>query len=367
MRKCYHSSEEGEKIMRSRRCYGVLAALLLVIPMLGHAAWRSEGPFVATIEEVAVDKTNPDSIYVATSAGGVWRSDDAGQTWTLPGDEMVSRNVTWIEVDPGNPATLWAGIETRGGSGLWRSPDRGKTWAGVRVDQFSFALGQRIAFSASNPRIIFVPSTNLHSRTADSGKTWQSFRVPGQDVYAFAIHPQNPNIVYAGGRGSGHNLSRSQDGGKTWRPFGEGLLKDSSIKSLHLSAASPSTLLACSGFGRVHQSTDGGATWAELDLGLRGTEEIYSLKIDPHDPQTFLAATKQGLRKSLNAGTTWRSAGAGLGGPGRTVPVPVACLRGDLRGGGGRAVPRPVRICAGASWQRPVGMGERPASQYRLR
>jgi len=314
MRKCYHSSEEGGKIMRSRRCYGVLAALLLVIPMLGHAAWRSEGPFVATIEEVAVDKTNPDSIYVATSAGGVWRSDDAGQTWTLPGDEMVSRNVTWIKVDPGNPATLWAGIEARGGSGLWRSPDRGKTWAGVRVDQFSFALGQRIAFSASNPRIIFVPSTNLHFRTADSGKTWQSFRVPGQDVYAFAIHPQNPNIVYAGGRGSGHNLSRSQDGGKTWRPFGEGLLKDSSIKSLHLSAASPSTLLARSGFGRLHQSTDGGATWAELDLGLRGTEEIFSLEIDPHDPRTLLAATKQGLRKSSNAGATWRSAGTGLGG-----------------------------------------------------
>ena len=72
--------------MRSRCCYGVLAALLLVIPMLGHAAWRSEGPFVAAIKDVAVDKTNPDSIYAATSAGGVWRSDDAGQTWTLPGE-----------------------------------------------------------------------------------------------------------------------------------------------------------------------------------------------------------------------------------------------------------------------------------------
>ena len=299
--------------MRSRCCCGVLAALLLVIPMLVHAAWRSEGPFVAAIEEVAVDKTNPDSIYAATSAGGVWRSDDAGQTWTLPGDEMVSRNVRWIEVDPGNPATLWAGIEAREGSGLWRSPDRGKTWASVKVDQFSFALGQRIAFSASNPRLIFVPSTNLHFRSADSGKTWQSFRVPGQDVYAFAIHPQNPNIVYAGGRGSEHNMSRSQDGGKTWRPFGEGLPKDSSIKGLHLSAASPSTLLAHSGFGRLHKSTDGGATWTELELGLRGTEEIYSLEIDPHDPQTLLAATKQGLRKSTNAGATWRSAGAGLG------------------------------------------------------
>ena len=77
--------------MRSRCCSGLLAALLLVIPMLGLAAWRSEGPFVAAIGDLAVDKTKPDSIYAATSAGGVWRSDDAGQTWTLPGDGMVSQ------------------------------------------------------------------------------------------------------------------------------------------------------------------------------------------------------------------------------------------------------------------------------------
>ena len=300
--------------MRSRVCYGVLVVLVFAIPMLASAAWRSEGPFVATIVDVAVDKTKPDTIYIATSAGGVWRSDNAGQTWTLPGEEMVSRNVKWIEVDPGNPATLWAGIEARGSSGLWRSPDRGKTWTNVKVDRFSFAVGQPIAFAASDPRIIYVPSTNLHFKSADSGKTWESFRVPNQDVYAFAIHPQNPRIVYAGGRGSEHNMSRSQDGGKTWHPFGEGLPKDSSIKSLRVSAASPSTLIACSGFGRVHKSTDGGATWSELELGLRGTEDIYSLEIDPHDPQTLLAATKQGLRKSINAGATWSSAGAGLGG-----------------------------------------------------
>ena len=299
--------------MRSRGCCGVLTALLLVIPLLVHGAWRSEGPFVAAIEAVAVDQKNPDLIYAATPAGGVWRSDDAGRNWTLPGDELVSRNVRWIEVDPGNPAILWAGLEAREGSGLWRSLDRGKTWAGVKVDKFSFALGQRIAFSASNPRLIFVPATNLHFRTTDGGKTWQSFRVPGQDVYAFAIHPQNPNIVYAGGRGSEQNMSRSQDGGKTWRSFGEGLPKDRSLKSLYLSAASPSTLLAHSGFGQLHKSTDGGATWAELNLGLRGTEEIYSLGIDPHDPQTLLAATKKGLRKSTNAGAAWRSAGKGLG------------------------------------------------------
>ncbi len=298
---------------RSRLCYGVLVLLVLTIPILARAAWRSEGPFVATIQDVAVDRTKPDTIYVATSAGGVWQSDDAGQTWVLPGGEMVGREVKWIEVDPGNSTTLWAGVEARGTPGFWRSPDRGGTWAIVNVDRFSSAVGQRIAFAASDPRIIYVPSTNLHFKSADGGKTWGSFRVPGQDVYAFAIHPQNPSIVYAGGRGSEHNMSRSQDGGKTWRPFGEGLSKDSSIKGLLISGGSPFTLFALSGFGRVHKSTDGGATWSELELGLRGTEDLYRLRSDPFDSQTLLAATKKGLRKSIDAGATWRTVGSGLG------------------------------------------------------
>ncbi len=297
---------------RSVRLCRLLVALLLALPTLATAAWRSEGPFVANISDVAVDVTKPDTIYVATSGGGVWRSDDGGQTWTLPGDGMVNRGVRWIEVDPLNPATLWAGVEITGGSGFWRSPDRGKTWASVKVDPMSSAVGQQISFAASKPGIIFVPSTNLHYRSADGGKTWQSFRVPGQDAYAFAVDPKNPLTVWAGGRGSGQSMSRSQDGGKTWKPFGEGL-PDNSIKILRVAPTTPATLYAVIGFGHLHRSTDAGATWTELELGLRGTDELFSLEIDPGDPKTLLAATKSGLKVSTDGGDFWASAGDGMG------------------------------------------------------
>ncbi|HQR45086.1 MAG TPA: hypothetical protein PLB02_12330 [Thermoanaerobaculia bacterium] len=298
-------------MIRSRHLRRTLVAVLLALPAVASSAWRSEGPFVANIRDVAVDPAKPETLYAATSGGGVFRSDDGGQTWSLPGDGMVSRGVEWIEVDPRDPATLWAGVKG-GPSAFWRSPDRGKSWAPVRVDPTSSAVGQRIAFAASKPGTIFVPSTNLHYRSSDGGKSWQSFRVPDQDVYAFAVHPRDANIVWAGGRGSEHNLSRSQDGGRTWRPFGQGLRQDS-IKLLRVSAASPSTLYAVSGFGHLHRSVDGGATWTELELGLRGTDEIYALAIDPHDPQALLAATKRGLRASGDGGVTWRTAGSGLG------------------------------------------------------
>ena len=297
---------------RSASLCRALVLALLSLPALAAAAWRSEGPFVATVTDVAVDPVKPDTLYVATSGGGVWRSDDGGKSWVLPGDGMTSRGVRWIEVDPKDPAVLWAGIEARGGTGFWRSPDRGKTWAPVKVDPMSSAVGQQVAFAAGKPGVIFVPSTNLHYRSADGGKTWQSFRVPGQDAYAFAVDPKNPNVVWAGGRGETHHLSRSQDGGKTWKPFGEGLPQNS-IKLLRVSPTTPATLYAVVGSGRLHRSTDAGATWTELELGLRGTDDIFALEIDPHDPQTLLATTEKGLRKSTDGGQTWGAAGESPG------------------------------------------------------
>src|SRR5512143_1769408 len=182
---CRSLLNEEDPMKRSWRLRRVLAACLLSLPAVAAADWRSEGPFVATVMDVAVDPAKPETIYAATSGGGVWRSDDGGQTWSLPGAGMVSRSVEWIEVDPRDPATLWAGEKGGESAAFWRSPDRGKTWTPVRVDPTSSAVGQPIAFAASKPGTIFVPSTNLHYRSGDGGKTWQSFRVPGQDVYAF--------------------------------------------------------------------------------------------------------------------------------------------------------------------------------------
>ncbi len=289
----------------------ILAALLLTAP--AHAAWRSEGPFVGAVVDVAIDPANPDTIYAATGSGGVWRSDDGGQHWNLPGGEMVSRPVEWIEVDPATHSTIWAGVNNPGRAGLWRSLDRGKSWAPVRPEKgSSYILDQPIAFAPSNPSIIYAPSTNLHYRSADGGKTWESFRVPGQDAYAFAINPKNPKIIYAGGRGTEHHMRRSSDGGKTWQPVGEGL-PDRSIRRLAIPRERPSTIYVATSFGQLYKSENGGDTWKELDLGFQGTDKLFSLDLDPHDPLTLFAGTENGLRKSTDGGESWSTVGGGLG------------------------------------------------------
>jgi photosystem II stability/assembly factor-like uncharacterized protein len=294
----------------SRLSLALVSVLVLVSPL--SAAWRSEGPFIGAVVDVAIDPVKPETIYAATGSGGVWRSDDGGQHWMLPGTEMVSRPVTWIEVDPGNTSTLYAGVHNPGEAGLWRSTDRGANWKPVRPDRASYMLDQPIAFAPSNPKIVYAPSTNLHYRSADGGKTWESFRVPDQDVYAFAIDPKNPKIIYGGGRGTEHQMRKSIDGGKTWKPVGEGL-PEKSINRVLIPREQPSTIYVATGFGQLFKSEDAGDSWTELDAGLTGTDDLFSLDLDPHDPNTLIAGTENGLRKSTDGGQSWSTIGGGLG------------------------------------------------------
>ena len=132
----------------------LLLSALLLVPVAAPAAWRVEGPFVGAVTDLAFDRASPETVYAATSGGGVWRSDDGGNTWALPGDGMTSREVQWIEVDPKLPSILWAGAGGPGEGGFWRSLDRGKSWAKVKVDATSSAIGQPIAFAPGKAGVI---------------------------------------------------------------------------------------------------------------------------------------------------------------------------------------------------------------------
>jgi photosystem II stability/assembly factor-like uncharacterized protein len=306
----------------SADCALVVAALLgpaatLVAPTPSLAAWRADGPFAANVHQVAIAPSQPDTIYAATSGGGVWRSDDGGSSWTLPGDEMTSRDVHWVQVDPSDPNTAWAGTESDGSSSaLWRTNDRGATWKQIS-DSYQggrvHATGAPIAFAPTEPKTIYVPSTNLHYRTDDGGKTWRDFRVPNQDAYVIAVHPKDPKIVYAGGRGDSLNVSRSTDGGKTWRQVGLGLGKNS-LHQLLIDPTDPDTLYAGGGtFAGIWKSTDQGEEWTELELPVGGTSDLYSLTIDPANGRVLWAATENGLLKTTDGGATWTRSDEGTG------------------------------------------------------
>ena len=296
--------------------WSLLAATILLVTAPAAAAWRPEGPDTGNVRDVALDPHAAGSVWAATANGGVWRSDDGGRSWSLAGTGMMGRKVEWIEVDPGTAGTLWAGIDSPGRPSLFRSRDRGATWERV-TDRYPGVLGTlqptgaRIAFAPSRPAEIWVPSTNLHYRSRDGGKSWSDLRVPDQDAYVFAVDPADPQVVFAGGRGDTHHLSRSDDGGVTWKPIGEGL--DGTLRLLVVDPAEPQVVWAVVGFNQLHRSADRGATFAPVAIPVRGTDEIWRLALDPSDSRRIWAATASGLFRSADGGGSWQRADRGTG------------------------------------------------------
>jgi photosystem II stability/assembly factor-like uncharacterized protein len=330
-----------------------ISAVALLAPSLSFAAWRPEGPPAANVNSVAIAPSQSNIVYAATSGGGVWRSDDGGKTWSLPGDEMTSREVHWVQVDPADPATVWAGLDADGShSAVWRTSDKGATWKPV-ADSYQGgrvqATGAPIAFAPTQPKTIYVPSSNLHYRTDDGGKTWRDFRVPNQDAYVIAVHPKDPKIVYAGGRGDTLNLSRSTDAGKTWRQIGIGLGKNS-LKHLLFDPTDPNTMYAAGGvFTGIFKSTDQGENWSEIEVPVGGTSDLFSLAIDPKKSGVLWAATEDGLLKTTDGGANWTKSEQGTG---RYLLKTVAIDPGDpshlVAGAGGDGIF--VSRDSGASW-----------------
>jgi len=300
--------------MRLRRIAAALAALLLTTPAFA-ATWRQEGPPLATVRDLAIDAAEPAKMYALVWNGGLWRSDDGGASWTLPSTDLVGRSMTWIEIDRAKPATLWAGEDNPGEAALWRSTDRGATWKRVRdkaagVGMNMQPVGYRIAFAPSRPTDIWVPSTNLHYRSRDGGKSWSDFRVPDQDAYAMAVDPKNPDLVYAAGHGGeSFHFSRSEDNGKSWKATGTGL--GPGIQSLVVDATG--AIYALDRGHGIWRSSDRGDSWSAVPSPADGTDDIWRLQIDPSNPRTLWAATEDGLKKSVDGGATWRESDEGVG------------------------------------------------------
>ena len=290
-------------------------ALIPAVAAAAGAEWRSEGPFLGTVVDVAFDGRTKGLAYAAAANGGVFRSTDGGRSWTWAGRPKTSSSLKWIEVDPGTAGTLWAGVDNPGNPALWRSRDQGATWS-VVTDNYSGQLatlhpvGYRIAFAPSRPADIWVPSTNLHYRSRDGGKSWSDFRVANQDAYAMAVDPKNPDVVYAGGHGGqesgASHLSRSDDGGKSWKPVGQGL--EPAVHAILVDPESPATVYVVSGFNQLWKSTDRGATFTALSMPVGGTDDIYTLRFEPGSSRHLWAATEKGLFRSTDAGASWQRA-----------------------------------------------------------
>ena len=240
-------------LVSSQAAPATAGASTATVPEQAYSAlqWRSIGPYRGgrAVAVVGVPGS-PNTFYFGAAAGGVWKSVDAGATWKPIFDEAKgSASIGAIAVAPSNPNILYVGTgegNLRGnvtwGNGVFKSADAGATWTHIGLDD-TRQIGALIV-DPHDPNVVLVaaighafgPNTERGVfRTVDGGKTWS--RVLYKDELTGAIDlaadPHNPNIVYAalwqvrrqpwtfesGGPGSG--LYRSTDGGLTWSQLKE--------------------------------------------------------------------------------------------------------------------------------------------------
>ena len=194
------------------------AAQALAISSIG-GSWEYAGAnnIGGRVTDVVVDPTQPNTIFVASAGGGVWKSTDAGMTYTPAWPRDFPQAIGALA--RGSDGTLWAGTGeanasgggiTYVGNGVYKSTDGGATWTNVGLANAGM-IG-RIAVDPTNPqRVLVAAAGSIYStggdrglyRTTDGGAHWDPILVPDLNAAPYtgvvdvAIDPVNPNRVYA--------------------------------------------------------------------------------------------------------------------------------------------------------------------------
>jgi len=309
-------------------------------PAAASLEWRNIGPSRGgRASSVAGVVGDPMTYYMGATGGGVWKTTDAGGSWTNVTDGFIETgSVGAVTVAPSDPNVVYVGMgETcvRGnlshGDGVYRSTDAGKTWMHLGLDD-SRHIG-RIAVHPSDPDVVFVAALGHVFgpndqrgvyRSTDGGDTWQRVLHVGDRAGAvdISMDPHNPRVLFAsmweisrspwsmdsGGPGSG--LHRSTDGGDTWEELTTGLPEGVKGRiGVSASAAKRDLVYAIveADDGGVFRSDDGGDSWRRVndDRDLRQRAWYYThIYADPQDAETVYVMNV-GFHKSIDGGRTY--------------------------------------------------------------
>jgi len=337
--------------------------------LYGGMRWRQIGPPRAgRARALAGVPSQPNVFYVGFDNGGVWRSTDYGSTWQPLFDDQPTGSIGAIAVAPSNPDIIYVGSgagiirpDLATGDGVYKSTDAGKTWTHLGLRDTKMIA--TIAVDPTNPDRLFVAALghpygpNAERgilRSTDGGKTFE--KVLYKDEYTsgneVVIDPSDPNTVYAGlwqqqqsfregdeFGGAGNGIFKSTDGGTTWTHLTDGL-PDAIEANLGIAPSDPNVVYAMvagvaptgykeptrptTGVVNFYKSTDKGAHWRlAADTAARpldprpvtriGGGDLPTIAVDPKDPKVVYSSSIVFWRTE-DAGLTWSAVRGAPGG-----------------------------------------------------
>ncbi len=369
-------------------CAPVIAVAQRVPPQLFQGLhYRLIGPFRGgrALAVTGVPGNNT-TFYFGAVDGGVWKTTDAGTVWKPVFDHEPVASIGAIEVAPSNPKVIYVGTgeadirsDLASGDGVYKSTNAGKTWTHIGLAKSRHI--SRIVVDPRNANIVYVgvlgdsygPNAERGVyKSTDGGKTWQHvlYKGPSVGISDLAMAAQKPEELFAGTwnahrppwsqyppiKGPGTGLYRTMDGGKTWtRITGHGLPGGQwgrvgvgvAPKGRIVYAVIKTSVAKKSG---VYRSDDRGRTWTLINndkrltqrnwyfdsitvdpenpnvvyvpdvalyklseggkkltvvRGAPGGDDYHQLWIDPTNSNSMILGTDQGTTVSLNGGKTW--------------------------------------------------------------
>jgi photosystem II stability/assembly factor-like uncharacterized protein len=286
---------------------------------------RNIGPAFTSgrIADIAIHPEDESIWYAAVGSGGVWKTLNAGVTWSPVFDKQTSYSIGCISFDPSNPHTIWVGTgENVGGrhvgygDGIYRSLDDGKSWTNMGLKQSEHI--SKILVHPKNPDVVFAAvqgplwkqggQRGLY-KTFDGGKTWNMVLGDMQwtGVTDLVMDPENPDWLYAAtwqrhrnvaaymGGGPGSGIHRSTDGGNNWEKMTSGIPESNLGKiGLAISPFNSDVIYAAietdRSSGGVFISKNRGVTWkkqSEAVSGATGPHYYQELYASPHHEGTI--------------------------------------------------------------------------------
>jgi photosystem II stability/assembly factor-like uncharacterized protein len=231
--------------------------------------WKWIGPtnVGGRMTDIAVaDANGARRIYAASCCGGVWKSDNLGQSWEPIFDQAASTSIGDVTVSPSNPNIVWIGTgeanifrSSYAGTGVYKSVDAGKTWQHMGLTDTQTIA--RIVVHPTNPDIVYLAAgghewtendTRGVFKTTDGGKTWTKilYKGPRTGANDLVMDPSDPNTLYA----------------VMWERIRRKWSDPKNEQGFHESG--------------IYKTTDAGRTWTRLENGLPPGEVLGRIGID---------------------------------------------------------------------------------------
>ncbi|SNS44831.1 Por secretion system C-terminal sorting domain-containing protein [Ekhidna lutea] len=240
------------------------------------------------------DDTSGSTWFAGSASGGIWKTTDAGTSWTFISEDIPNLGTNTLAMSEANPNVIYAGTGEHftndiDGAGLFKSTDKGDSWTQIASpsDFPDFKNVSRIVVNPMDENEVVVTSRNsvwtgeLNAaiyKSTDGGETWTQVRSSTNERYDdIAFDASNFNVLYVAIRGIG--VIKSTDGGETWTDASNGMSPGGRVE-IGISDVNPNRLWASvegglSGSGSdLYVSSDGGSNW-HLVVNATGTNENF--------------------------------------------------------------------------------------------